>query len=86
MSTLLGKKGFFSLLGLLLTVLIIGVLCYFLLNVYLKRPLFNAETKKSLSEQGIDSSSYQSTLDSTRKEIRNINRKILEREKEIQKW
>ena len=77
------KKGFLSLIGLLLSIVIIFVLCYFLLTVYLKGPSTDKATKKSLTEQNIDTTTYQTTLDSTKARIKNINKELLSRQSVI---
>ena len=59
------KKGIFSLLGLLLATMVVVFLSYILLTVYFKKPAIEKETEAILVQQGIDSSSYQSILDST---------------------
>ena len=77
------KGGFFTLLGLLLATAIIGAIWY-MVYVYSRKPSVDKETEELLLEQDINTSSHQATLDSTRKKIQDINRKLLNREKEIE--
>ncbi|MCQ9208926.1 MAG: hypothetical protein NG712_06085 [Omnitrophica bacterium] len=77
------KGGFFTLMGLLLTLAIIGAIWY-MADAYSRKPSVDKETEKLLLEQDINTSSRQTTLDSIRKKIQGINRKVLNREKEIE--
>ena len=72
------KKGFLTLLGLLLAIVIIFFLWY---TTYLKRYPASKSTGRSLSGQDTDTPSRLTILDSTRERIKNINRQILNREK-----
>lgn len=72
------EGGFFTLLGLLLAIVIIFILCYIALRVYFKKPPLDKESEKLLSEQGIETSSYQAILDNARKKIKEVERKLQE--------
>jgi peptidoglycan hydrolase CwlO-like protein len=72
----MNKKGFFALLGVLAALVIIFILCYI---VYSKKtPFINKSTQKVLTEEGIDTSNYQATIDSTKKKIEEINKQYEE--------
>ena len=67
-------KSGFVFLELVLVLAIILFLCYRLLNMYFKKPSLDKETKKVLTEQGIDTTSYKATLDSTREKVEDITK------------
>lgn len=76
-----GKQGFLTLIGMLFAIAIICFLTYFTWNVYFKNGPLDKATQGALKEQGINASSYQSVLDSTKsklKEIQNQSAKQLE--------
>lgn len=77
------KKGFLSLLGLILTVGIIIFLCYLSINTYLKKPVVDKKSRDALAKQGIDTSSQQAVLESTKRRIADINKKANRRADEI---
>ncbi|MFH1339311.1 MAG: hypothetical protein ABIH40_05670 [Candidatus Omnitrophota bacterium] len=59
------------------------MLFYLVLNTYFKKPSIDKEAEKPLSEQGIDATNYQTILDSTKKKVEDINKQLLEREKQL---
>jgi len=71
-------------IGLLFAVAIILILCYHLFKSYYKKPILDDSTEKSLSSQGIDTSSYHSIVDDTRRKVKDIEKKLLEQEQELQ--
>jgi hypothetical protein len=73
------KRTSFTLLGLILAMAIIFILSYMILNIYFKIPILNKNLEKSLSEQGIDTSSHKAMIDTTRGRIQDLNRQLLER-------
>lgn len=79
------NKGFFSMVGLLLSVAIVCFLAYFALNVYFKpSPVVgDKETQTQMSQEGINTSSYQSLLDSTKERIKKVEQQELNRPNEI---
>lgn len=79
------QEGFLSLIGLLLSMAIILILCFIALTYFKESPV-DDETEKILSEQNIDSSNPQATLNAARKKIQDINTKVLNREKEMERW
>ncbi len=79
------EKGFLSLVGILLTLVIISILVYISLTTYFKKPVTDQKTERSLSEQGIDASSQKAVLDSVRTSLEESNKKVLDREKQLEK-
>ena len=77
------KGVFLSILGLILSLAIILIFSYMILNSYFKSPVLNKEAEKSLSEQGIDTSSHKAILDSTKERVQDINKQILDRAEAI---
>ncbi len=71
-SYLRNKKGFASLIGLVLAVAIVCFLAYIALNTYFKRPIADKSLNQTLSEQKIDTTSYQSLIKSTKSKIEDI--------------
>ena len=81
MSLFKNKKGFLTLIAMLLAIATICFLSYFAWNSYFKKSPLDKATQSTLNEQGINASSYQSVLDSTKsklKEIQNQSAKQLE--------
>jgi len=58
----------------LLVLAIILFLGYKLLNLYFKSSPLNKETGKFISEQGINTTNYKTTMDSTREKIQTIQK------------
>ena len=79
------RGSFFSLLELLLVLIIIAFLSYKALNFYFKKPSLDKETEQAVSSQGIDTTNYQTTIDSVKAKVADINKQILSREKELEK-
>ena len=76
----LNNDGFLSFLGLLLTLMIIGFLSYTAFrNYYSSVSQPDKEMENSLKEQSINTTSYQSVLDSTRKRINDLNQQEINR-------
>lgn len=69
----MGKiKTGFMLIELLLVLAIIMFLAFKVFKLYFKRPSLNKETQRVISEQGIDTTSSKSIIDSTRKKLEDI--------------
>jgi len=77
-------SGFASLIGLLITLALMCLLVYIAFNTYFKTPVTDKETKKSLSQQGIDSSSYKTILDSSRNKVKDIQKQLKEQTEELE--
>lgn len=76
------KGSVLGLVGLLFTVAIILFLAYKMLDRNFKKPIADKEVEKTAIEQGIDTSSSQALLDSTRQKLKDINQQYTDREKE----
>jgi uncharacterized protein YneF (UPF0154 family) len=68
------KTGFMF-IELLLVLAIIMFIAFKVFKLYFKNPSLNKETQRVISEQGIDTTSYKSTIDSTRDKLENIQNK-----------
>lgn len=68
-------KAGFMLIELLVVLAIIMFIAFKLFNVYFKKPVLNKETEKIISEQGIDTTSYKSIIDSTKSKLEDIQNK-----------
>lgn len=74
----LTKKGFFMLIGLVITLIIISFLLYASLNTYLGKSSFDKKTDSISSTADIDTSSnYQAIEADTRKKIDEVTQKHL---------
>lgn len=69
------RKGYFALLGLIVSLVVALVVCYLVFKSYLV-PLHTdkADDNKLFKSEGIDTSSYQSIKDSTKKKMDEINK------------
>ncbi|MCX5705844.1 MAG: prepilin-type N-terminal cleavage/methylation domain-containing protein [Candidatus Omnitrophica bacterium] len=65
-------KAGFGFIEILLVLAIIAFIAYKVFNVYFKKTSLDKETQKIISEQGIDTTSYKSTIDSTRDKLKDI--------------
>ena len=71
------NRGSASIIGLLLALAIMCIL-FFLFSQYNSRPSFDAPLKKSLETHEIDTSSYESILESTKVKLKGIEQKQME--------
>ncbi len=76
----------FALLEILLIAIVIVAFSYFTIKSYVKGPPVDESTQKALSEQGIDASSQQAVLESTRSRVNDLNKQILDREKDLESY
>lgn len=72
------QKGF-SLLGMLISIVII-VLLYYALMKFLPKQIVSKKTQKSLAEQGIDTDNYKDLIDTAKNKMEEVNKKIKDRE------
>lgn len=79
----ISKAGFFVLTGLLLTAAIVSIICY-LAYLHSKKPPVDQETKETLSKEDIDTSTYQTILDSTTNKVQDFNQEVIKRAQEIE--
>ncbi len=77
-SQLTGNGGFLSILGVLLSLLIIGYMSYLMLKSYTKEPLKDKATSGVLAEQGIKTDSYQGIMDSTKTKLNQVTQQQLD--------
>ena len=73
----------FSFIEIIIVLAIILFLGYKLLNLYFKQPSIDPETNKALIEQGIDTTNYQTTANTVRNKIENIQKQHLDQFNEI---
>ena len=79
------KRGFLTLLGMIFALVIACYLFYIVLNAYFRKPASDKKIDKALSEQGIDTSSYQRIEETTRKKINDITKEHLNELENIEK-
>ena len=77
------QKGI-SLIGMVLSIVIIAIVCYFFIKVYFKEPSLDEETKQEMAEQGINSSNKLSMIEGTRNRVKGFNKSVEEREKQFE--
>jgi type II secretory pathway pseudopilin PulG len=77
------NKGFIGLIEILIAIVIISGLMYFMLKRFAGTPVLDKDTKKAMSEQGIDSTNYKTIVDTTRTSVQAIQEKEAQRLKEI---
>lgn len=65
-------KAGFMFIELLLVLAIVMFTAFKVFNLYFKKSPFNKETQRVISEQGIDTTSSKSIIDSTRKKLQDI--------------
>lgn len=68
------RRGIVTILGILFALAIILFLCYIAFNTYFIRPSINRSLGNTLSENGIDTSSYQGIKDTAKKRIEDFSR------------
>ena len=66
--------------------IVILALYYIALKFYFKNPSIDKTTQEALSEQGIDTSSQQAVLESTKKRLKEFDKQILDREKQLENF
>ena len=71
------KTGF-MLIELLLVLAIIMFITFKAFKLYFMKPSLDKETQKVISGQGIDTTSYQSLIDSSKKKLQNIQDKHMQ--------
>jgi len=79
------SKGFYSIIGLLLSLAIICLLVYMMTNRYAKKPIKDQPQNDFISSQGINTSNYQGVLESTKKKIHAIEQERLDRSNDVLK-
>ncbi len=84
MNPLRSEKAFASLIGLLLAIAIIVFVAYKVYGVYLGKPTVqDKQTRKALSEQGLDTSSAVGTYQSTKGRVGDIKKMIADQSDQL---
>ncbi len=80
------RRGFASLLEILLVSVIVLILTYFLAKQYLHKPSdnFDNQTQVTLTEQGIDASSNRALVDTTREKLHALEEQMEQRMNELE--
>ena len=78
MYNLKNKKGFVSFIGFLLTVIISCILFYYAWTIYFGNPVGDTAVKKTLSQQGIDTSSQMGVYSGLVQQIKGIEKQQIE--------
>ena len=78
MKRLNNENGFLTIIALLFVVLIIGILYYMNFNK-MAGPKPDSGTQSMIKSAGIDNSNYKTILDSTRAQVKNIEKQQQER-------
>jgi competence protein ComGC len=73
--TLRNNSGFLGLLELLAVLAIIGIMVYFMLKRFTAAPVMDKDTRQAISEQGIDTTTYRSVVDTTRSTLKDMTEK-----------
>ena len=79
------NSGFVALLGLLLSAAIVCIMAYIALNYYFKKPALpeNIDNSLSVSSQGINTSTYKSVIDTTKKKVQEIEKQEREHAQQL---
>lgn len=77
------NRAGFTIIEIMLVLGVIMFLAYILLNFNFNRPMLDEETKKAVSEQGIDTANYKTTIDSARSKIQDIQKQRIDRLNDI---
>lgn len=80
---MINKRGFFSFLGMLLALMVIGALCYVIFNGYSNFTTAPLPQKDSVTGQGVSFSHPQSVINYTRSQLGIVEQKMLDRQ---QQW
>ncbi|MFH1867774.1 MAG: hypothetical protein ABH843_02270 [Candidatus Omnitrophota bacterium] len=81
------QDGFASLIGILIVICIIASLFSILLRVYTRRPSAGSkETIEIMEESGIETSGYDNILQSTKENIKEVNKQTADRAKQYEKY
>ncbi len=68
------RRGFFSLIGILLALALACAMYFFILKMYVQKPVVDRATAGSIKESGIDTSGYSAILNSTKSRLRDIEK------------
>jgi competence protein ComGC len=76
--------GVFTLVEILLVLIIIGAIFYTIFFASSKKNVAGKKTQDFLAEQKIDTRSYQTILDSSKRKINRLNQRLLNNEKQLE--
>lgn len=77
------SRGFIGILTILLGLVVVGFLYFVMLNPYRTRPAIENSVGKTLEEQHINTSTYQSILKSTTSEVKRLEQLQLEQARQL---
>ena len=72
------RRRSLGLIEIVLAMAVVAVLMYLLLRINVTQPNIEQRTKDALQEQNIDTSTYITTLESTRQKIKDVERQRAE--------
>jgi hypothetical protein len=75
----------FGIIGLLLSVLILGFLYYFMMKNYLNPPNKDLKSLDGVAAEGIDTRSYQGMVKSAKDKVEQLNQKIAQNDEQMKK-
>ncbi|HOX53871.1 MAG: hypothetical protein PHI86_02380 [Candidatus Omnitrophica bacterium] len=78
------RRGFFTLLGLILAIAIIIILMQTVLKNYYGRPLLDKTTGQSISGNGVNVTTYHDVVGSTRQQVQQINKQMQDYGRQIE--
>ena len=78
------KKGFFSLIGMLIALALICFFVYYMMNTYFKTQTFLPGSVNVTSASGNTAANYQSIISNTRDKVEELNKKSLDQLKQAE--
>jgi len=78
------KKGFFSLIGMLIALALICFFVYYMMNTYFKTQTFLPDSVDVTSGSGNTAANYQSIISNTRDKVEELNKKSLDQLKQAE--
>ncbi|MCF7907508.1 MAG: hypothetical protein K9L86_01320 [Candidatus Omnitrophica bacterium] len=82
-----GKKGFASLISIVVTFTIISALILLIMNkLYLRKDFFNKNDEANPSAENIGSSEYQTLLKRSENTAESLNKKFQDQQKVLNRW
>jgi len=82
----LGKRQSFALIGMLVVLAIVLFLSYFLWHSYFIKPFLNKSARQAFSAEHYDTSSIPALIKSVRNKVKEINRAVSKRQKQIEEF
>jgi conjugal transfer/entry exclusion protein len=84
MDKIKNRKGFFTLIGLVLAMAIILILLQNVLKNYYGKPILDKTTQQSIAGSGIDVTTYHDVVGSTRQQVQQINQQMQDYGRQIE--